>query len=155
MQRTAAREVAIQLGFAVAATGEDPAAAVEAFLEPEHYAALAEESSVFEEKPSEKDRAFILESVVGVTEHREELDALIGKYARGWRTERISRSAAAVMRQAMYEILYMPDVPAAASIDEAVELSKGYEEPEVTAFINGVLGGFYRGEIEKTEPADE
>ena len=154
MQRSAAREVAIQLGFAVAATGEDPQAAVEAFLEPEHYDGLAGESGVFDDKPSQKDRAFILASVAGVTEHRQELDAYIGQYARGWRTERISRSAAAVLRQAMYELLYMPDIPPASSIDEAVELSKGYEEPETTAFINGVLGGFYRGEIEKAAPAD-
>ena len=90
-----------------------------------------------------------------MAEHREELDALIGKYAHGWRTERISRSAAAVMRQAMYEILYMPDVPDAASINEAVELAKGYEDADVVAFINGVLGGFYRGEVKPAVTADE
>lgn len=155
MVRSAAREIAVQLGFAVAATGEDPNAAVEDFLEPEHYDAMAEESGVFSEKPSKKDREFISRSVCGVAEHREELDAYIGKYARGWRTERISRSAAAVMRQAMFELLYMPDVPPAAAINEAVELAKGYEYPDVVSFINGVLGGFYRGELEKPETADE
>lgn len=154
MVRAAAREIAVQLGFAAAATGQDPAAAVEEFLEPAHYAEMAGEGEPFAEKPSPKDRAFILESVVGVTEHRAELDALIGKYAKGWRTERISRSAAAILRQAMYEILYREDIPHAAAINEAVEMAKGYEEPEVVAFINGVLGGFYRGEIEKTERSD-
>ena len=152
MLRTAAREAAIQLGFAVAATGADPRTAVEEFLEQGHSATLAEESEVFAEKPSKKDREFIVNSVVGVTEHKEELDELIGRYAHGWRTERISRSAAAVLRQAMFEILYMPEIPHAAAINEAVELSKGYEEPEVVAFINGVLGGFYRSEVEKTAP---
>ena len=155
MIRSAAREIAIQLGFAVASTGAEPQAAVEEFLEPSHYDGLADESGVFQEKPSKMDRDFIMRSVCGVAEHREELDGYIGKYAHGWRTERISRSAAAVMRQAMYELLYMPDVPDAASINEAVELSKGYEDAEVVSFINGVLGGFYRGEIEKTEPGDE
>ena len=90
---------------------------------------------------------FIRRSVTGVAEHKEELDGLIGRYAKGWRTERISRSAAAILRQAMLEILYMPDVPDASSMDEAVELAKGYEDGEVVAFINGVLGGFYRGEV--------
>ena len=49
----------------------------------------------------------------------------------------------------------MPDIPPASSIDEAVELAKGYEEPEVVSFINGVLGGFFRGEMEKPDQADE
>ena len=48
----------------------------------------------------------------------------------------------------MCEILYMDDVPNAAAINEAVELAKGYEEPETVAFINGVLGSFVRGEVE-------
>ncbi len=151
MKRSAAREISIQLGFAVASSGQDPAEAVEAFFEPEHYAAMQAEDELYAEKPSKKDLTFITSSVAGVTEHRSELDELIGKYAQGWRTERISRSALAVMRQAMYEILYMPDIPDAASLDEAVELLKGYEDPDVVAFVNGVLGGFYRGEIEKTE----
>ena len=149
MKRTAAREIAIQLGFAVAASGQDPTEAVEAFFEPEHYEAMKTESDLYAEAPSEKDIAFITESVAGVTEHRAELDEYIGRYAHGWRTERISRSAVAVMRQAMYEILYRPDVPDAASMDEAVELLKGYEDGDVVAFVNGVLGGFYRGEVRK------
>jgi N utilization substance protein B len=77
-----------------------------------------------------------------------ELNHMIEKYARGWRLERISRVAAAIMRCAMCEILYMDDVPNAAAINEAVELAKGYEEPETVAFINGVLGSFVRGEVE-------
>lgn len=147
MTRTAAREIAIQLGFAVAAGGQDPTAAVEAFFEPEHFATMAEEGALYEKAPSDKVKEFILKSVAGVTEKKDELDGYIGKYAKGWRTERISRSAAAVLRQAMYEMLYMPDVPPATSIDEAVELSKGYEDADVVSFINGVLGGFYRGEV--------
>ena len=147
MTRTAAREIAIQLGFSVANTGVEPQAAVEEFFEPEHYATMAAEGELYGEKPSKKDLDFIGRSVTGVAEHREELDELIGKYAKGWRTERISRSAAAILRQAIYEILYMPDVPDAASMDEAVELAKGYEDADVVAFINGVLGGFYRAEV--------
>lgn len=151
MKRTAAREIAIQLGFAVAASGQDPAEAVETFFAPDHYDTLREESELYAERPSQKDKDFITASVAGVTERREELDEYIGRYAKGWRTERISRSAVAVLRQAMFEILYMPDVPDAASMDEAVELLKGYEDPEVVAFVNGILGGFYRAEVQKTE----
>ena len=44
------------------------------------------------------------------------------------------------------ELLYVEDTPPSAAINEAVELAKSYEEPETVAFINGVLGGFMRGE---------
>ena len=152
MTRSAAREIAIQLGFSVTGTGLAPEEAMEAFFEPEHYASLAAESELYGEKPSKRDMDFIRRSVSGVAEHKDELDGLIGKYAKGWRTERISRSAAAILRQAMFELLYMPDVPPASAIDEAVELAKGYEDADVVAFINGVLGGFYRGEL---APADK
>ena len=154
MTRSAAREISIQLGFSVAGADLEPEAAVEAFFEPEHYASLAGEDELYAEKPDRRDMDFIRRSVCGVAEHRGELDKLIGKYAKGWRPERISRSAAAILRQAMFEILYMPDVPPAAAMDEAVELAKGYEDADVVAFINGVLGGFYRGE-RQNEPGDE
>ena len=49
-----------------------------------------------------------------------------------------------MLRCALYEILYMPDIPPAASINEAVELAKGYDEPETVSFINGILGSFMR-----------
>ena len=53
------------------------------------------------------------------------------------------------MRVAMYEILYMPDIPNGVSINEAVEISKKYETPETVKFINGILGSFVRQEIEQ------
>lgn len=148
MKRSTAREIAIQLGFSVAAAGFIPEEAVEEFFEPAHYASLAEEGELYAEKPGSQIE-YIRQSVCGVSQRREELDEYIARYAKGWRTERIDRAAAAILRQAMFEILYMDDIPAAASIDEAVELAKGYEDGEVVAFINGVLGGFYRGEVEQ------
>ena len=51
----------------------------------------------------------------------------------------------------MCEILYLPDVPEAAAINEAVELAKKYEDAETVSFINGVLGGFVRGRAAETE----
>ena len=47
----------------------------------------------------------------------------------------------------MYEILYMPDIPAAASINDAVEIAKKYEDEKVVSFINGILGTFVRTEF--------
>ena len=51
------------------------------------------------------------------------------------------------MRVAMYEMLYMPEIPNAAAINEAVEIAKGYEPAEVVSFINGILGTFARTEF--------
>ena len=63
--------------------------------------------------------------------------------------------AAAVMRTAMYEVLYMPDIPNAAAINEAVEIAKKYEPAEVVSFLNGILGSFVRTEFEDTPPKPE
>ena len=60
--------------------------------------------------------------------------------------DRISKTALAVLRCALCEIIYMDDIPDSAAINEAVELDKGYDEPDTVAFVNGVLGGFMRGE---------
>ena len=89
----------------------------------------------------------LVEWIPGVAEHAAELDAYIEQYAKGWRFERISLVASAIMRVAMYEILYMPDIPNGVSINEAVEIAKKYETPETVKFINGILGSFVRQEI--------
>ena len=154
MTRTNARRIAVQLGFAVVATGQEPEEAVADFFAPEHYGSLVAESEVYETKPEEKDLEFIRASVRGVYDYRIELDHIISDYATGWRAERISRAAAAILRQAIFEILYMPEIPAASSINEAVEIAKEYEEAEVVAFVNGVLGGFYRGRTGDAPPAE-
>ena len=142
MTRTAARQLALQLSFAANA-GSD--LGVEDFFDEEYFNALPSEDSVFAERPDEKQKQYILELVNGVRDHVEELDGYIARYSHGWKISRISRTALCVLRCAMYEILYMPDIPAAASINEAVELSKGFDEPETVSFINGILGSFLKG----------
>jgi transcription antitermination factor NusB len=85
--------------------------------------------------------------VSGVFEHGPELDNYISRCAVGWNFSRISRVAASIMRVAMYEVLYMPDIPNAAAINEAVEIAKSYETPETVSFINGILGTFVRSQL--------
>jgi N utilization substance protein B len=87
---------------------------------------------------------YINSLVQGVENHKDELDAHIERLAKNWSVSRISRTAVAVLRAALFEILYMDEVPASAAINEAVELAKGYDEPEIVAFINGILGSFMR-----------
>lgn len=148
MTRRAAREIAVQLCYASLFTDASPEEAVDDLFDQEYFNTLAQESDFFDQKPDETQRAYIQQLVSLVREHRDELDAAISKYAKGWKLERISRIAASVLRCAMAEILYLEDIPAAVTINEAVELSKGYEEPETVAFINGILGSFVRGDAE-------
>lgn len=154
MTRTTARELALQLGFAAAASGDFAQDVLDTFFETGHYASLAGESPIFEEYPDARQMQYIRTLVQLTFDHRVQLDAYIQKYASGWRVERISKTAAAIMRAAMCEILYMDEVPNAAAINEAVELAKRYEEKDAVAFINGVLGSFIRAEVgEEAAPA--
>ena len=155
MTRTTAREIAIQLGFAAASRNVEPSQLMDDFFSPEHYASLQEEDELYNERPDKKQMAYIRRLVELTAENRSEIDAYIQKYSKGWKLERISRTALAVMRCAICEILYMDEIPNAAAINEAVELAKGYDEPDTVAFDNGVLGGFMRGELHKDVPSQE
>lgn len=146
MTRSTAREIALQLGFSAVASEDFPDDVLERFFEPEHYASLAAESELFAQRPGPKQMDYIRRLVTLIYDHRIELDRLIEKYSNGWKASRISRPAMAILRCALCEVLYMDDVPDRAAINEAVELSKGYTDAETAAFINGVLGGFMRGE---------
>ncbi len=156
MTRTSAREIAIQLCFAASANNLDPVELLDIFFSKEHYDTLEEEQELFRDFPDERQMNYIRRLISLVSEKREELDTYIERYSRGWKPERISRTALAVLRCAICEILYMEDVPSAAAINEAVELDKNYDEPDTVSFVNGVLGGFMRGEFPETaEPTQE
>jgi N utilization substance protein B len=140
----------MQLSFALSAGSDlDP----EAFFQEEYFRALPPEDDLFSEIPDGEQKNYILSLVNGVREHRKELDDIISSYSRAWKLSRISRTAAEVLRCALYEIRYMPDIPDAAAINEAVELAKSFDEPETVSFINGILGAYMRDNV-PTESAD-
>ena len=151
MTRTNAREIAVLLTASMTSGEERAAEVLDRFFDGEHYLTLAEEDPLFSEAPDTTQMEYIRALVSLAGEHRQELDAYIEKYAHGWKADRLSLAAGEILRCAMCEILYLPDVPNAAAINEAVELAKKYEDAEGPAFINGVLGGFVRGETEKSE----
>ncbi len=151
MKRTTARELAIQLSFAAAASGVAPEEMLESFFDREHYDSLGAEQELFAEYPDEKQMDYIRRLTTLTAENRSEIDGFIERYAKGWKVERISRTALAVLRCAICEILYLDEIPNAAAINEAVELDKGYDDPDTVAFVNGVLGGFMRGEFPAAE----
>lgn len=147
MIRNTAREIAIHLSYELSFSDLPVEELLSRRLTPETFAALAEEESLYQETPNAKQAEYIRRLVKGVAEHGAELDGYIARYAKGWNFARIPLVASAIMRVAMYEILYMPDIPAAASINEAVEIAKKYETPETVKFINGILGSFLRQEV--------
>jgi N utilization substance protein B len=151
MKRTTARELAIQMSFAAAASGMEPAEMLDSFFDREHYDSLGAEQELFAEYPDEKQMEYIRRLTLLTAENRSEIDGFIERYAKGWKVERISRTALAVLRCAICEILYLDEIPNAAAINEAVELDKGYDDPDTVAFVNGVLGGFMRGEFPAAE----
>jgi len=146
MTRTVAREIAVRLCFCVSENPSDPGELLSLVFEEEYYSTLKKEDKLYSQIPDAGQLDYITALVTGVCEHAAELDGYIDKYAVGWKFGRISRTASAIMKTAMYEVLYMPDIPDRAAINEAVELAKRYESPETVSFVNGLLGTFARTE---------
>ena len=147
MVRNTAREIAIHLSYELSFTDKPIDALLDERLTAETFETLAGEDVIYTEAPNAKQSEYIRRLVRGVEEHAAELDGYIEKYAKGWKFARIPLVAAAIMRVAMYEILYMQDIPNGAAINEAVEIAKKYETPETVKFINGILGSFVRQEF--------
>src|SRR5699024_11600662 len=95
-------------------------------------------------------RAYIRRVVQGIADHGYELDQCVERCAVGWKFARIPLVASAIMRLAMYEILYMPDIPNGASINEAVELTRKYATEDVARCVYGILVYFVRAEAGET-----
>ena len=146
MVRNTAREIAIYLSYELSFTDKTVDELLDERLTADTFATLAEEDAIYAEAPNAKQAEYIRRLVKGVEEHAAELDGYIAKYAKGWSFARIPLVASTIMRVAMYEILYMPDIPNGAAINEAVEIAKKYETPETVKFINGILGSFVRQE---------
>lgn len=95
----------------------------------------------------DEDMAYIKTATVGTIDNLEEIDAKIEENSKGWKKSRISSVCISALRLAIYEILYMPDIPASVSINEAVEIIKTYDEPKTAAFANGILGKLEKPDV--------
>jgi len=93
---------------------------------------------------SDASRAYASFLVEGVLTHLTELDAVISAHLIDWTIDRLSTVDRAILRIGTYELLYVHDVPARVSLDEAIELAKRYSDDRASAFVNGVLAGIYR-----------
>jgi len=81
---------------------------------------------------------FIRERLVGILQHREEIDGIIDRRAQGWGIDRLATVDRNILRLGIYELLYT-DVPPEVAIDEAVELAKEYGTEKAPSFINAIL----------------
>ena len=151
MTRANARELAVHLIYGRTFTGEEPEQIVSVRLKKEYYGELSQENDVYAERPSAAQRAYIDSVVSGVANRVDDLDDVIRKFSIGWDLNRISRLTRAVMQLAIFEILYVEEVPTGVAVSEAVRLAKKYDGDDTGAFVNGILGSFVRSLDQKEE----
>ena len=126
MERRKAREAVLMLLFEHEfKKDENPAEAVR----------LAEENRDVNVDP------YVEATYFGVLDKLSELDELMTARAIGWKTKRMTKLSLSIMRLAAYEMKYCEDIPYSVSINEAVELSKKFDDEKAPAFVNGVLNG--------------
>ena len=82
---------------------------------------------------------YVKEVFFGAYQQSAVIDAAVEKNAKGWKLQRISPVSMAVIRLAAYEIMFCDDIPSRVSINEAIEISKKYDDEKSYAFVNGVL----------------
>lgn len=124
--RKRSREIAMELLYQSTINNKEPEELIEDYIE--QYGEV-----------EEVDRQYISSVVGGVREKQGEIDALIEANLVKWKLNRIPKINMAILRVALYEILYMEDIPNTVSINEAVEISKKYSDDQSAAFINGIL----------------
>jgi len=144
MTRANARELAVHLIYGRIFTGEEPEQVVATRLVKEYYEQLSEENDVYSERPSRAQLRYIDTVVSGVANREEELNAQIQKFSISWDISRISKLTRCVMQLAIFEILYVEDVPVGVAVSEAVRLAKKYDGNDTGSFVNGILGAFAR-----------
>jgi transcription antitermination protein NusB len=129
--RSKARKRAVDVLYEADLRGDDPLAVLR--------------DRIADGNPPVPDHAVRL--VEGAVEHGGRIDALIEQHASGWSLDRLPDVDRAILRMAVYELLWVDDVPDAVVIDEAVELAKALSTDDSPAYVNGVLGGIVKAEI--------
>ena len=124
-RRSKSREFALQALYQLNITKQDVNAVLAQFQE--HFL------------PGGEADEFLRRLVLGVLEHREELDRLIEQYSENWRLDRIDVIDRNILRMALFELLYCQDIPPKVTINEAIDLGKRYGSEDSGSFINGIL----------------
>ncbi len=132
MSRKTAREVAMKLTFARLFGANET-----------DYEDVLEKSGITT-RPTPADIKYSDFVLHGIELNRVEIDAWLSKASIDWDIERMGKVDYAILSIAIFEMLYMPDIPGAVSINEAVELAKKFGNEQSPAYINGVLGSINR-----------
>ena len=133
MSRTSARETAMKLLYEYSVTGTLSKDSLENAPD-----ALGAESL------DENNLRYVGDIVAVFTDKCNEIDEIISSNSKSWKLERIAKVDLAILRLALYEILYMDDIPQKVTINEAIELAKKYSAEKSYQFVNGLLGGYLR-----------
>jgi len=139
-ERKEAREAAMMLLYSISYTPDDTQYQIECFP-------FTEEGELTG-KYSKKSLDYIMDVVKGTLDKLSDIDEFIKKYCKDWSFDRIAPVDIAVLRLAIYEMLYRKDIPTTVSINEAVNIAKKYGHDDSQNFVNGVLGSVYK-EIEE------
>ena len=126
--RTKSRKRAVDAVFAADIRGKSPLELLDDTLEQN--AMRQNQDVIF---------AYSQQIVQGIVSHKDEIDAYLEAYSQGWTIDRMPTLDRAIMRVAVWEIIYNDDVPDSVAVNEAVELAKGYSTDDSPAFINGLL----------------
>lgn len=102
----------------------------------------------------ENNLKFIHKIIKGLDKHREEIDEIITASAPEWPIPQIAQVDLAILRLAIFELIFDDEVPPKAAINEAVELAKAFGGENSSKFVNGVLGTVFRNS-QKYDPADD
>jgi len=144
MSRTTARAAAMQMIFERIAGGQGGEETLRMVYDELRADGLPGVEKIGRKEPDEEDRQYITAALEGVMEHRDEIDGRIGAAARGWTLDRMSLVDLTILRLAVWEIMYVDEVPGSVSIAEALEMTERFSDPEDKSFVNGVLGTILR-----------
>ena len=100
-------------------------------------------------------RAFATSLLQGVKDHQSDIDYLIQKFAVDWSIKRMPVVDRNILRCAIYELLWEPDIPAAVTMNEAIELAKRFADDEAQRFVNGILDHILRDDQRLTEKLNQ
>ena len=123
--RRRAREIALQVLYQLDISQGDPGEVLDLYWE--------------NFRPSPKAREFCQRLIEGVRRSREQIDPLIEENSENWTLKRMAAVDRNILRLATFELLYCPEIPFKATLNEAIELAKKFGSDDSSAFINGIL----------------
>ncbi|WP_019909673.1 transcription antitermination factor NusB [Paenibacillus sp. HW567] len=136
MKRRLAREIIVQSLYQMEMNDVESAEAVEMLI-----AEASEENETEHVITDEIElKAYVVEHVNGVWEHKMAIDDMLEHYLKGWQMSRLSRVDRQILRLATFEMVFGNDVPAKVAVNEAIDLAKHFGTEDSGKFVNGVLG---------------